>query len=112
MNMADTTTLYHVEGVDWKLEVSIDGSIFETDRDQLIEAASQALEARLKSEDKLNLGPLLIVKKDKSKKEAMVNSFICLNNVGEFELAQDLRNNFLSGSGQDLALDDIGVSYT
>lgn len=105
---------FTVEGLNWTHAVTVDTSIFETDRDQYIEAGSRGIEEQLTilKEDKLNLGPVIIVKKGKSKKEALVNTFICLNNVSQFELAQLLRKNFMAQSnGQDLAFDEIGFSF-
>jgi hypothetical protein len=59
----------------------------------------------------LDLGPLVIVKKERSKKEALVNSFICLNNISKYKLAEELRVNYLEKSGgQDLAVDEEGYT--
>jgi hypothetical protein len=111
MEMTKNLIKFHVEGVDWNHNVKVDAEIFETERDQYIEAASAAIEKQMKLAD-LNLGPIVTVKKDKCKKEALVNSFICLNNIGQFELAQTLRQNFKkAANGQDLSLDETGFSF-
>jgi len=108
--MTQKSIEYHVEGPDWMHSVKIDPEIFEFDKDQYIEAASRAIELQMKVET-INLGPIVIVRKGKSKKEAMVNSFICLNNISQFKVAQMLRKNFMKQSnGQDLAMDNDGFT--
>jgi hypothetical protein len=103
---------FYVEGPDWEQEVHVDPEVFDDERSQLFEAASQAIESQMKIAKNLNLGPILLVRKTKTgKKEAMVNAYICLNNVGQYELAEHLRENFKRESGNDLAVDTEGYSY-
>ena len=103
---------FNVQGTDWSYDLEIDTSIFETPREQYLEAASRGIEIQLETNEKLNLGPIIIVKKKGSKKEALVNSYICLNNVSQYALAETLRENYKKQSnGQDLALDDVGFSF-
>jgi hypothetical protein len=40
----------------------------------------------------------------------LVNSYICLNNIGQQILAEDLRKNFKNQTGQDLAKDEKGYT--
>jgi hypothetical protein len=111
MTKNDNTTFY-VEGPDWKLEVDIDTSIFETEREQLIEAGTKAIEKRMTDSDDVNLGACILVKKGKKNaKEAMVNTYICLNNAARYAVAEDLRKNFKDATNNDLSLDDQGYSY-
>lgn len=103
---------YHVEGPDWTTDVELDLEIFETEKDQIFEAATRAIEFLMKDKDELNIGAIILVKKHRSTKEAMVNAYICLSNAGKYKLAEELRENFKKTSGgQDLALDDTGYSY-
>lgn len=102
---------YKVEGPDWNTEVEIDAEIFESESDQLFEAGTRAIENMLKENDELNIGAIILIKKNKSTREAMVNAYICLNNAGKYSLAENLRENFKKNSGQDLAADDTGYSY-
>jgi hypothetical protein len=102
---------FYVEGPDWGHNVSLDPELFDDERAQYIEAASLAVEKQLKEED-MNLGAIIIVKKSKSaKKEALVNAYLCLVNVGQYKLAEELRANFKKSSGQDLAEDKMGYSF-
>jgi hypothetical protein len=49
------------------------------------------------------------VKKIDEKKSALVNSYVCLNNIGKYNKAEELRKNFMEfSSGQDLAVDEKG----
>ena len=102
---------YRVEGPDWDTSVEIDTEIYETEAEQLFEAGTRAIENIIKGSDKLNIGAILLIKKQKSSKEAMVNSYICLNNASQYKLAETLRENFKKTSGQDLAIDEVGYSY-
>jgi len=103
---------FYVEGPDWEHSVSIDPAIFDDERSQLFEAAAQAVEKQMKTSDVLNVGAVILVRKSKTaKKEAMVNAYLCLVNVGQYKLAEDLRKNFKKESGQDLATDHLGYSY-
>lgn len=112
MKMMEKLIKFNVEGPDWKHEVQIDPDIFDSERDLYIEAASEGIEKQI-AVGELNLGPLVIVKKEKSKKEALVNSYICLNNVSHYKLAEELRQNYLKQTnGQDLAVDTQGYSFT
>lgn len=111
MKSQTKTITYYVEGPDWVQPVSIDSEIFDTENSQLFEACARAIEQELKKPTTFNIGALLIVKKTKnSKKEKLVNSYIALNNAAQYSLAEDLRKNFLSQSGQDLSKDDAGIS--
>lgn len=102
---------FYTEGPDWSHTVSIDPEIFDDERAQLIEAASLGVQKQMK-EDDFNLGAIVIVKKSKSsKKEALVNAYLCLVNLGQYDLAENLRKNFKQSSGQDLAEDKTGYSY-
>ncbi len=103
---------FYVEGPDWEHSVTIDPTIFEEEKEQLFEAATLALEKQIKVTQVFNVGPVILVRKSKtSKKEALVNAYSCLNNMGQYALAENLRSNFKSASGQDLAADETGYSY-
>lgn len=102
---------YSVEGPDWKTEIELDTEIFEAEGEQLFEAGTKALEKLIAENDQLNIGTILLIKKHRSTKEAMVNAYICLNNAAQYKLAETLRENFKKQSGQDLALDENGYSY-
>ena len=107
-----TKITYHVEGTDWNTDVELDAEIFETEKEQIFEAATRALEIRMADNEELSIGAIILVKKQRSPKEAMVNAYICLNNAGKYKLAEELRENFKKSSGgQDLALDETGYSY-
>jgi hypothetical protein len=111
MTKNDKTTFY-VEGPDWTTQVDIDTSVFETERDQLIEAGTKAIESRMKDNDDVNLGACTLVKKGKkTAKEAMVNTYICLNNAARYTVAESLRKNFKDATNNDLGLDEEGYSY-
>lgn len=113
MKMIEKTIKFNVEGTDWKHDVHVDPEVFDTERAQYIEAASRAIEKQMATNEELDLGPLLIVKKERSKREAMVNSYICLTNISQHKLAEELRQNFLKKTdGQDLAVDEKGYSFT
>ena len=102
---------FYVEGPDWGHSVSLDPELFDDERSQLIEAASLAVERQMK-EDDMNLGAIIIVKKSKAaKKEALVNAYLCLVNVGQYKLAEDLRANFKKETGKDLAEDKMGYEF-
>lgn len=106
------TMNFYVEGPDWAQTVSIDSELLETERDRLIEAATLAVEKQIKETESLNLGAILLVRRSKTaKKEAMVNSYLCLVNAGHYKLAENLRVDFKKSSGQDLAQDTNGFSY-
>jgi hypothetical protein len=110
--MTEQQPNFNVEGLDWIFDLDIDESIFVTPGEQYIEAASRGIEMQISTNEKLNLGPMIIVKKRGSKKEALVNSYICLNNVSQYALAETLRESYKKQSGgQDLAVDDIGFSF-
>ena len=103
---------FYVEGPDWGHNVSIDPELFDEERAQMFEAATLAIEKQMKESDELNLGAILLVRKSKAaKKEAMVNAFLCLVNIGQYVLAENLRENFKKSSGQDLSEDKNGYSY-
>ena len=111
MGAKTNTISYYVEGPDWEQTVTLDTEIFETEEEQLFEAASRAIEKEIANSDNFNLGPIIIVKKSKrSQKESLVNSYICLNNIGQQILAEDLRKNFKNQTGQDLANDQKGYT--
>ena len=104
---------FYVEGPDWEQNVSLDPTLFDDERSQLFEAASLAIEKQMKipleDDEDFNLGALLLVRKSKTaKKEAMVNAYICLVNVGQYQLAEELRANFKKETGNDLASDKTG----
>jgi hypothetical protein len=103
--------IYQVEGHDWATDVEIDTDIFEGEKEQLFEAGTRAIEFEMKDREELNIGAILCVKRKRSKKEAFVNSYICLNNAGQYKLAEILKDSFKKQSGQDLSLDTIGYSY-
>lgn len=112
--MSDKTKMinFYVEGPDWIQTVSVDPELLDTERDQLIEAATLAIEKQIRDTDALNLGAILIVKRSKAaKKEALVNAYLCLVNAGQYKLAETLRKDFKKSSGQDLAQDKNGYSY-
>lgn len=111
--MKKTKTMnFYVEGPNWVQTVSIDPELLETERDRLIEAATLGIEKQIKETDALDLGAILLVRRGKtSKKEAMVNAYICLINAGHYKLAENLREDFKKSSGQDLAQDKNGFSY-
>jgi len=114
MNKMSKTKMlsFYVEGPDWGHNVSIDPELFDDERAQMFEAATLAVEKQMKESDELNLGPILLVRKSKAaKKEAMVNAFLCLVNIGQYVLAENLRENFKKSSGQDLSQDKNGYSY-
>lgn len=98
---------FNVEGPDWNQNVVVDPEVFDTERLQYIEAGTKAIELQKESGD-LNLGPIVCVRKGKSKKEALVNSYICLINSAEYGLAEELRVKYKQQSGQDLAVDEQG----
>jgi len=108
----EQTMSFFVEGPDWEYTVSLDPTIFDDERSQLFEAATLAIEKQMKKDDDLNLGACILVRKSKaSKKEAMVNAYLCLVNVGQYKLAEDLRNNFKESTKQDLADDKMGYTF-
>ncbi len=103
---------FYVEGPDWEHPVSLDPTVFEDERSQLFEAATLGVEKQLKSADVFNVGAVILVKKSKTaKKEALVNAYLCLVNIGQYVLAEELRKSFKKESGQDLAADQQGYSY-
>jgi hypothetical protein len=111
MTQNDHVTFY-IEGPDWANEVEIDTSIFDTEAAQLFEAGTKAIEKQMEKSDEVNFGAILLVKKGKkTAKEAMVNSYICLNNANQFALAEKLRATFKESTGQDLSVDEKGYSY-
>jgi hypothetical protein len=102
---------FYVEGPDWGHSVSIDPELFFDERSQIIEAATAGVEKQIDA-DEFNLGAIVIVKKNKTvKKEALVNAYLCLVNIGKYKMAEDLRANFKKSSGQDLAEDKNGYSF-
>ena len=103
---------FYVEGPDWGHNVSLDPTLFDDERSQLFEAATLAIEKQMKEGEELNLGALLLVRKSKNaKKEAMVNAYLCLVNVGQYQLAEELRANFKKETGNDLAADKMGYEF-
>jgi len=99
---------FSVSGVDWKTTVEVDENIFDEIGEQYIEAASKAIERTI-SKKVISIGPVVEVKKIVEKKSALVNSYICLNNIGKYSQAEELRKNFMEFSGgQDLAVDEKG----
>lgn len=103
---------FYVEGPDWLHTVEVDPVLFDDERSQLLEAATLAVEKQLALAETLNLGAIILVRKSKqAKKEAMVNAYLCLVNVGQYKLAESLRDSFKKQSGQDLAADENGYSY-
>ena len=99
--------IFSVDGPDWSQDVSVDPEVFDSERLQYIEAGTRAIEKQKELAD-LNLGPIVCVRKGKSKKEALVNAYICLINCSEHELAEELRSKYKEQSGQDLAMDERG----
>lgn len=111
MSKSKTATFY-VEGPDWTRAVQVDTDVHTTERDQLFEAATIGIETELKETSKLQLGPIILVKKKKTDtREAMVNAYICLNNAAQFGLAEKLRDDYKKSSGNDLAIDEQGISF-
>ena len=107
-----TNVTFYIEGPDWTEEIAVDVDIFEDEVSQLFEAGTKAIEKRVKENTELNVGALLLIKKEKkTNKEAMVNAYICLNNAAQYALAESLRENFKNASGQDLSLDTVGYTY-
>ena len=103
---------FYVEGPDWNCSVLVDPKILSTERDRLIEAGTLAIEKQLKTAKSIKLGVVLIVKRSKSaKKEALVSTYICLINVGQYKTAENLRADYKKSSGDDLADDTMGYSY-
>lgn len=103
---------YYVEGPDWETNVSLNSEIHDDERSQLLEAGTIAIEKRMVVPGNLNLGAILVVKKSKrSTKEALVNSYICLVNAGQYKVAEHLRETFKRETGNDLACDEKGFSY-
>jgi len=41
----------------------------------------------------------------------MINAYLCLVNVGQYQLAEDLRANFKKETGNDLAEDKMGYEF-
>jgi hypothetical protein len=111
--MSKTKTMnFYVEGPDWTQTVSLDPEFLTIERDRLIEAATLGIEKQIKNSEEMNLGAILLVRRSKTaKKEAMVNSYLCLVNAGHYKLAETLRKDFKKSSGQDLAEDKNGFSY-
>jgi len=110
--MTREKTTFYIEGPDWINEVEIDTSLFDDDRSQLLEAGTMALEKQLKISEDMNLGAIILIRKGrKNAKEAMVNSYICLNNAGQYKIAENLRVTFKDATGQDLSVDAEGFSY-
>lgn len=103
----EKTETFVVEGPDWHKKVSVDLSIFSDDRSIYIEAASLALHEhyQLIGTGAFNVGPVVEVKCKGSGKNCIVNSYVCLTNIGLHKLAEDLRTNYKALSGQDLAID-------
>jgi hypothetical protein len=111
MTKNDNVTFY-IEGPDWANEVEIDTTIFDTEAAQLFEAGTRSIEKQMKDNEDLNLGAILLIKKGrKNAKEAMVNSYVCLNNAHQYALAEKLRQSFKESSGQDLSVDEKGYTY-
>lgn len=107
---------YYVEGPNWDTNVVVDGEVFDDERSQLLEAGTLAIEKRILEEKgdegDLQLSAVLTVKKSKkSTKEALVNSYICLINAGQYKIAENLRDTFKKETGNDLASDEKGFSY-
>ncbi len=112
MSNKTKTMNFYVEGPDWVQNVSVDPELLESERDRLIEAATLGIEKQIEKAESLNIGAILLVKRSKtSKKEAMVNAYLCLVNAGHYKLAETLREDFKKNSGQDLAQDTNGFSY-
>ena len=120
--MATKLKTYYVEGPNWENEVQIDPAQYDGDERMLmLEIATLGIEKQLgdtgeEGEVSFDVGPLLIVReKTKSKKkpvkEAFVNSYICLLNCGQYKIGEALRENYKKASGQDLRLDENGVSF-
>lgn len=99
---------FSVSGLGWRTIVMIDETIFNDVGEKYIEAASVALERLIAKKD-IDLGPIVEVKSLKTNMSALVNSYICLNNIGRYSDASILRKNFMEFSGgQDLAVDEKG----
>ena len=67
MKMVDKLIKFNIEGPDWKQDVQVDPEIFDSERDLYIEAASRGIEKQIEVKE-LNLGPIVIVRRDRSKK--------------------------------------------
>lgn len=105
---AEKNNKFSVSGLGWRTTVIIDETIFDEPGKQYIEAASIALE-KLIAKKNIELGPVVEVKRLKTNTSALVNSYICLNNIGRYSDASILRKNFMEFSGgQDLAVDEKG----
>ena len=116
MMTQNITDLYTVRGPNWSALVYVDPNTHETERDQLIEAATTGIENQWKTnEENFQLGPIVSVKKmtksTKKTKTALVNSYLCLSNAGLHSLAEQLRDSYKSETGQDLKLDEAGYSW-
>jgi hypothetical protein len=99
---------FSVSGIDWRTTIEIDEGVFDEIGEQYIEAASRAIE-RTMIKKKISIGPVVEVKKLNNKKSALVNTYICLNNIGKYSQAEELRRGFMEFSGgQDLAVDKKG----
>ena len=103
---------FTVEGPDWRREVEVNSDIYTDEIETFIEAGTLGIESEWKARSEIKLGPIVIVKKKKgNSKEAMVNAYKCLINASQFKLAEKLRGEYKDQTGQDLALDETGVSF-
>jgi hypothetical protein len=101
--------IFYVEGPDWNTGVRVDTAIYTDKASQLFEAGALAIKYQLEETDGLNLGAIVLVRKgSKTAKSTMVNSYICLNRLGAYKLAKELRKLFKKSTGSDLAIDEVG----
>jgi hypothetical protein len=111
MSSKTKNVTYYVEGPDWVQTVSLDTNAFDTEEVQIIEAGTRAIEQEMEKTDNFNIGAMLVIRKSKkAKTEKFVNAYLCLNNAAQYSLAEDLRKNYKAQTGNDLAVDDMGMS--
>lgn len=99
-----------VEGVDWAVEVKLDVLINSDTATRLFVVAAAAIEGILNQFNECKLGAIVLVTEDGKNNTFGVNSYICLNRIGNYDDAQVLRKNFKRTSGQDLAKDLKGYN--
>ena len=105
-------TQFTIRGPNWSMNVPLDPSIYDTEAQLFIEAATCGIDAKFRaSRENFQLGPIVSVKRKSDGKEAMVNAYTCLINSGHHKMAERLRENFKSETEQDLRLDDSGISW-
>jgi hypothetical protein len=104
--MINKTKKFEVEGVDWKIQVELDSLVYTDTATRLFVAGAMAIEHMSTGSTGCNLGAIVLVtEKDGKNITFGVNSYICLNRVGDYESAKILRKNYRDMSGQDLSED-------